>query len=274
MKVIKYILLFSFTLSILALIAKMLFHFRGVNQSLLLSVLILIILIPIYGILTLIKKQHRIEASMMSVSIPLIFGVLFKLMNWPGSSVMIIIGSQIALLFSIGILIYSIVKKYKVPQSALFVTIGFCSFAYCFKILFWPGSKELIVAAFIMIVVALIITIKQGSKLTFSKMVLSLIILLFTLSFVTKESKLYQISHINLSNPESNNPEFYYIYAWKLHNEGDTEKAKANLQHAINELNNPNNEHAKLLPKNSNNFQKTYETALSMLNNNKWHVLE
>jgi len=274
MKIIKHILLFSFALSLLALIAKILFHFRGVNQSLLLGVLILIILIPIYGVLALIKKQHRIEASMMIISIPLILGVLFKLMNWPGASAMIIIGSGILFPLSIGILIYSIVKKNKTSQSILFLTIGFCSLAYCFKALFWPGSKVLIIAALITITVVLFIILMKRSQLTSSKVILGTIILLFALSFVVKESKLYQISHIDLSKPEYNHPEYYYRYAWILHNEGDNKKAKINLQLAINELNNPNNEYANAFPENRNNYLNTYETAMEMLNNKKWHVFE
>lgn len=274
MKGIKYILLFSFALTLLGIIARTLVPFRGGNESFILGVLILSLLIPIYGILALVKKQHRIEASMLFISIPLIFGVLFRLMNWPFGNEMVIIGSQILFLVSIGILIYSIIKKIKISESILFVTIGFCGLTYCFKVLFWPGSKTLIIAAFITIGVALLIILRKKSKFNVSKVVLGVIILLFTLSFITKESKLFQNSNINLLSPESNHPEDYYQYAWLLYSEGDTKKAKTNLQNAIDELNNPDNKYANRFSKNRNNYLKTYETAMNMLNNDNWNNLE
>lgn len=274
MKGIKYILLFSFALTLLGIVARTLVPFRGGIESFVLGVLILSLLIPIYGILSLVKKQHRIEASMLFISIPLIFAVLFELMNWPFRYEMIIIGSLILFLFSIGILMYSIIKKTKISESILFVTIGFCSLAYCFKVLFWPGSKTLIIAAFITIGVALLITLNKKGEFNVSKIVLGIIILLFTLSFITKKSKLYQNSNINQLSLESNHPEVYYDYAWLLYSEGDIKKAKINLQYAIDELNNPNNEYVNRFSKNRNNYLKTYERAMIMLNNDNWSTLE
>lgn len=176
-------------------------------------------------------------------------------------------------LISIAILIYSIIKKTKIPESILFATIGFCSVTYCFKILFWPGSKELIIAAFLTIAVSLFLILKKKYVFSASKVVLGIIILLLSLSFITKESKLFQISYIDPSN-EYNHPEDYYDYAWILYNEGDRKNAKTNLQYAIDELNNPNNEFANILSKNHNNYLKTYNAAMDMLNNNNWNTLE
>lgn len=274
MKILKYILLFCLGLTLLGLISRTLIPFAGGNELLILGVLIMAILIPIYSVVALIKKQHRVESAMMLISIPLIFGTLFRLMRWPFGNEMIIIGSQILFFISIAILIYSIIKKIKIPEPILFVTVGFCSVTYCFKILFWPGSKELIIAAFLMIVVVFFIILKKKSVLSSSKVVLGIIILLFTLSFITKESKLFQISYIDLSNTKYNNPEDYYNYAWILYNEGDNKKATTNLQYAIDELKNPDNEFADMLSENRNNYLKTYETAMDMLNNNNWNTLE
>jgi len=93
MKTLKYTLLFCFGLTLLGLISRILIPFIGNNKILILGVLILAILIPVYGIMALIKKQHRIESVMMLISIPLIFGILFRLMRWPFGNLMIIIGS-------------------------------------------------------------------------------------------------------------------------------------------------------------------------------------
>ncbi len=258
----------------MGLISRTLIPFTGGNEILILGVLIMAILIPIYSIIALIKKQHRVESAMMLISIPLIFGTLFRLMRWPFGNQMIIIGSQILCLISIAILIYSIIKKAKIVESILFTTIGFCSLTYCFKILFWPGSKELIIAAFLTIAVAIFIIIKKKVVVSSSKVVLIIIILLFTLSFITKESRLFQISYIDLSNTKYNHPEDYYDYAWILYNEGDKKNAKTNLQYAIDELDNSNNEFADMLSKNRNNYLKTYNAAMDMLNNNNWNSLE
>ncbi|MFD2562109.1 hypothetical protein [Aquimarina rubra] len=274
MKILKYILLFSFALALLGLVSKTLIPYRGGNEFLILGVLLMAMLIPIYSLVALIKKKHRIESAMMLISIPLIFGILFKLMRWPFGNQMTIIGSQILLLVSIGILIYSITKKIKIPESILFVTIGFCSLTYCFKTLFWPGSKELIIAAFLTIAGSLFIILKKKAVFSTSKIVLGIIILLFTLSFLTKESTLFQTSYIDLLNPESNHPEDYYNYAWILYNEGDTTKAKTNLQYAINELNNPDNEFSDMVSKNRDNYLEVFGAAMNMLNNNNWNTLD
>ena len=78
---------------------------------------------------------------MLLVSLSLTLGVLFQMMIWPFADSMVIIGSITLLMSSIVILIYSIAQKVKIPQAMLFSVIGFCSLAYCFKILFWPGCK-------------------------------------------------------------------------------------------------------------------------------------
>ena len=274
MKILKYILLFSFSLTLLGLVSRTLIPFRGGNELIIFGVLIMTLLIPIYSIVALVKKQNRIESAMMLISIPLILGVLFRLMSWPFGNQMIIIGSQILLLISIPILIYSIIKKIKISESILFATIGFCSLTYCFKVLFWPGSKELIIAAFLTIAVALFIILKKKGVFSISKAVLGVIILLFSLSFITKESKLFQTSHIDISNPESNHPEDYYNYAWILYSEGNTKEAKTNLQYAISELNNPDNAYSNILSKNRDNYLKVYKKAMNMLENKKWDSLE
>jgi len=116
MKILKYILLISFGLTILGLTFRMLTSFRGGNELIILGVLIMAILIPIYSTVALIKKQNRIESLMMLIAIPLIFGVLFKLMSWPFGNSMIIVGSEILCITSILIMIYSIVKKNKVSE--------------------------------------------------------------------------------------------------------------------------------------------------------------
>ncbi|MDH7447813.1 tetratricopeptide repeat protein [Aquimarina sp. 2201CG14-23] len=274
MKILKYILLFSFGLTLLGIVSRTLLPFRGGNELIILGVLIMVILIPFYSIIAFVKKQNRIESVMMLISIPLIFGVLFRLMTWPFGNSMIIIGSQILLLISIPILIYSIIKKIKISESILFATIGFCSLTYCFKVLFWPGSKGLIISAFLTIATALFIILKKKDVFSISKAVLGIIILLFSLSFITKESKLFQTSHIDISNQESNHPEDYYNYAWMLYCEGDTKKAKTNLQYAINELNNPNNAYSNILSNNHENHLKVYKKAMNMLENKNWDTLE
>jgi len=145
---------------------------------------------------------------------------------------------------------------------------------YCFKVLFWPGAFELIIAAFLTIAVALFLVLKKKVILTTSKVVLGIIILLFALSFITKESKLFKNVQIDASNSASNHPEDYYDYAWILYNEGDTESAKINLQLAIDELTNPDNEYGDRFRNRHQDYMETFTSAMQKLNNNNWNTME
>ena len=138
----------------------------------------------------------------------------------------------------------------------------------------WPGSDALVINALVTILVAIIIIIKRNKKITSGTVVLSIITLLLVIGLVTKQSTLYQKANIDVSNPEFNHPDDYYQYAWLLYNEGDVEKAQSNLQHAIDELNNPNNEYIKLYPTYLNDKREMYERAMTRLKNHKWDALE
>ncbi|WP_299902147.1 hypothetical protein [uncultured Aquimarina sp.] len=275
MKILKYILLVLFGLSLFGLVSRFLFPFPQTNALLIIGVLIILLCIPIYTILSLVKKKHRIEAFMMLVSIPLIMGVLFWLMSWPFGNEMIIIGSQIVCLSSIIFFIYSSIKKHKIGVSILFLAVGFCSLAFCFKVLFWPGSTALKFAAFLTIFVALVVLFVMKDKVTSGQLVLGVFLIISVYFLVERESRLYGILHMDLANQELNHPEDYYYYAWKLYNEGQIETAKTNLSLAIEELNNPNNIYQDRIPlENKKAYIKVYEHAKESLANNNWIILE
>jgi len=195
-------------------------------------------------------------------------------MIWPFTEYMVIIGSFTLLISSILILIYSIAQKVKIPQAILFSVIGFCSLAYCFKILFWPGYVGLTKIACIYLVVGIFFVFRGKRELTISKIILGLGISFFLLTFATKQSKLHEILRINTLKPEYTLPSDYYLYAWLLYKEGDFEQSKSNIQNAIRELNNQENVNYEYFS-NSIEYQlKIYQSTINLIEIRDWNHIE
>jgi glucan phosphoethanolaminetransferase (alkaline phosphatase superfamily) len=209
---------------------------------------------------------------MISLASPLILGILFKIMYWPGAGFLIIVGSSILLLGSIGFLIYTITNKRNIPLGALYFAIGLSGLFFCFKFMRWPGATFLIIPASISIIVSLIVLIKTQVKIEVSKIVSLIVLSLVIILFITSDSKLYSFRHINSTITELNYPEHYYTYAWILYKEGDKNLAKNNLELAIQEAKNPYNTQQKNLD--SKLAIERYERAMDLLISNRWNEKE
>ncbi|NQY30150.1 MAG: hypothetical protein HRT69_11855 [Flavobacteriaceae bacterium] len=274
MKITKYVLFFSFVLILIGIIGKSVTIFLGAKVLLVLGLVLYLLTGFIYGIITLVKRKHRIEAGMIALASPLVFGILFKLMYWPGGSLFVIIGSQVLLFGSIGMLIYSLSKNRKSILGILFLTIGLCGLFFCFKIMHWPGATLLFIPVAISIIVALIFLIKKKAKIDLSKMVSLIVITLVIILFISRDSQLFRFQHIYPKQASFNAPENYHIYAWMLYKEGKKDEAKVNLQLAIQEAQNPNNTQLNNLEDDKELTIERYKRAMGFLISNKWDEKE
>ncbi|MFK7900625.1 MAG: hypothetical protein AB8B61_07695 [Cyclobacteriaceae bacterium] len=274
MKIIKYILFFSLFLILSGIVGKTMTLFPGASAILMFGFLILLLFGMIYGIIALVKSQHRQEAAMIAVSMILMTGILFKFMHWPGASVMIIVGSPILMFGSIGIAAYSISKKIKASQSLLFLSIGMSSLFFCFKLMRWPGSTTLFLLGAIVMIVAIIFLIKQKEKINIAKSTLLVVIILIVLLFKTNESDVYKFGHISTLNPSYNHPEHLYTYSSILSKEGMDEAASYYLEEAIKQLNNPDNFHLNKLYDSPENSLRRYQKAKELLESGNWSEFE
>ncbi len=275
MKAIRYILLFSFALIVFGILSKMFIALPGGNITLILGVLILVTFSPIYGIIAFIKKRHRIEASMLVIPIILYLGFLFKLMYWPGGNQMVIVGSINTTIFSIVIFIYCLVTKRKIRESILYIILGYYSLSYCFKSLYWPGAEELVIASVISMIIGIIVVlIKFRENPTTHTVVSGVLILIFTILLVTKESTLYKRTRIQTENKALNHPEKYYEYAWLLYNEGSHLRAKTNLEYAIEQTQNPNNQYydSPYFLEYKEEYIKIFNEAIEQVQQRNWRV--
>lgn len=274
MKVLKYILLFIFALTLIGLAGKTFLPFEHAEIIMFFGLVVYLIGGLVYIILALINEKHRVEAAMIGISFPLTLGILFSLMRWPFAGPLTVIGGPIILMLSIGLLIYLSTQKRKVSLAALYVATGANSLFFCFKIMFWPGTFQLFIFAAIFIIAATIVLVIEKQKMTSAIIVLIIINGLISITVFANQSRMYCYKHLNTLRPEYNFPEKYYTYAWMLYNEGNIEEAKINLQLAIHEAQNPNNITVHDLDDSPEVTVQRYERALDLVNANNWYEKE
>jgi Tfp pilus assembly protein PilF len=96
------------------------------------------------------------------------------------------------------------------------------------------------------------------------------------LIFILPSSTIYRIHYLEIEKPELNYSESYHIYAWYLFQEGEIDKAKANLKLALEQLQNPDN----LMNKFGSNtlmvedYLLRYERALQSIEAKNWPRFE
>lgn len=274
MKAVKYILLFSFAMILTGIFGKSVIIFQGAAALLSIGLSLYLMAGFFYGILTLIKKRQRIEGGMVALSGLFIMGLLFKLQFWSGGGLLFVIGAAILLLGSVGVYIYTVVRKRKIILGTLYLAIGFCGLYFCFKLLRWAGASLLFIPAGISMAVAIFVLIKKSAKFDVSKIVLLVTMVLTVMLFASSDSQLFRFVHINPSQSEFNSPEAYHIYAWILYNEGKVDQAKKNLQLAIQEAGNPENIYFDPVTNRPWLSIERYQRAMKMLDSGNWNERE
>jgi glucan phosphoethanolaminetransferase (alkaline phosphatase superfamily) len=270
MKLLKYLLLFLFAVILIGISGKTVTPFTYAGLILFFSMIGYFVGGMIYIILTLVNEKHRIEAAMIGISFPFVVGLFFTCMRWPFGGPLIVVGSSVMLMLSIGLFIYVLVQNRNVLLGALYAATGLSSLYFCFKIMLWPGSFPLFIFAVTGVLATIIFLFVKKQKLT-SAVVLLLILngCIFVTVFASK-SQLYCYKHLNTLKPEINFPENYYTYAWMLYQEGKTEEAKANLKLAMQEAKNPKNIRAHESGEQPEETIQRYQRAMDLLNANNW----
>jgi glucan phosphoethanolaminetransferase (alkaline phosphatase superfamily) len=274
MKLLKHLLLSLFAVILIGIAGKTVTPFMNAGYILFFSMMGYFVGGMIYIILALVKQKHRIEAAMIGISFPLMVGFFFTCMRWPFGGPLIVIGSPVMIILSIGLFIYSLVQNRNVTLAALYVATAVSSFYFCFKIMLWPGSFPLFIFAVTSVLSAVVLFFVKKQKLT-SAVALLLILngCIFVTMFASK-SQIYCYKHLNILKPEINSPEDYYTYSWLLYKEGKTEEAKTNLQLAIQQVQNPENTRTLDLKEKPEMALQRYERALHLLNANNWNEKE
>ncbi len=270
MKVIKTVLLFSFSLILASIIGKSIINFIGANAILAIGFALLLVSILIYGIVSLSRKKQRVEAGMLTLSSLMLLGLLFKIQYWAGGGLLSTIGSSLLFLGSVWAFVYTFKKNQKKKLGALFLSIGISGIFFTFKISNWPAANMLFIPAAVSMIASLFFLFKNGFELKLSYLVSIIVMLLIVITFVSKESQLHRFRHINTSHPELNVPENYYIYAWKLSKEGEKSQAIENLNYAIQEIDNPNNAYFNMYFNDGDLSKERYERALELLLADEW----
>ena len=277
MKNTKYILLFSFSLLLIGILSKSIFLFTSSSLIMIIGLMIFLVAGVVYGIMALVAKQFRIEAGMIALAFPLVAGIIFSLLYWPMGGVLIVMGSGILVIGSLVVLLYCLAQNRNVPLGVFYLAIGLGSLFFCFKFMRWPGADVLFIPVGMAIIAAIGILIVKRVELTISKIVSLIVIGLILLVYISSNSQLYYIKHLNKFQLDNNFPENYYTYAWILNKEGKREEAKVNLKIALREVQNPNNIQSRktmgIADTPDANF-KRYERALKQVNENNWTEFE
>lgn len=184
MKFIEKVLLFLYLLAVLGLVNR----FFNLSEILITPMLIgflgILLVVPIYTVISFVKKQNRMNAVMLLSALPAIISLCFTSMRWEGGSILIMISTAILSFLSIILLSYSIISKRYVLSAILFLGIGFGSLFYCFKTLSWDFSDFLIIPMIICLFVAVFVKVKQAIKLEICHFImLSVIGLLLVYTF-------------------------------------------------------------------------------------------
>lgn len=273
MKLIKYLLYFSLILIVLGFIGNSVILINGAKSTLKIGVFALFIFVPVYFIISIIKKRERIFSGMIMLAEVLILGVLFKLMGYPGGGVFVVIGSQLVLIGSVGILIYSFTKKRNVEISVAYLAIGFCALFFCFKVQFWPDFAMLMGTAGIGILIGTIYMVKK-KKVIMPRSIIIFLIYGFTCSlFFTSPSQILRFLKIELTQSETD-PENFYNYSWELYKEGKHEAALENLDKAIYEVSNENNSTHYRITDIQDVWLERYLRAKKKVLNENWEEIE
>lgn len=273
MNIIKYVLYFSFILIVAGFLGHSIVLIDGAKGVLKLGLFTLLIFSLIYFILSLIKKKERIASGMITLSGLLILGVFFKLMNYPGGGVFVIVGSQIILMGAIGILIYSLTKKRNVEIPVAYLAVGICALFFVFKVQYWPEFVMLIGTTALSILVGTVFIFKQKKILVPSSIVI-LIIYGFTISLIfTSQSQVFRFKQIEINQSETN-PEFFHNYSWELYNEHKFDEASINIDKAIYEVSNEDNSTHYRISDIQQLWLERYLRAKEKIKNQNWNEIE
>lgn len=167
---------FSLSLIALGTVFKI-FHWPGSAISLLLGFIVLcFVFFPsaLYLNYTSVKKGLGINLSAFTGGTILMLGVLFKVMHWPMSAVLLIWGFGILLGIFIPLLLISKLKEDVSRKEKLTYTIGALGIipfgaATLFKIMHWPGATPLLIlGSFVLI--ALFIPMYTNLQIKANKM--------------------------------------------------------------------------------------------------------
>lgn len=151
----------NISLALIALgTALKIFHWPGASISLLLGFIILcFVFFPaaLYLNYNSAKKGLGINLSAFTGGTSLILGVLFKVMHWPGASILLIVGWTILLALFIPLLLISKLKENIPAKEKRIYTLGafaliLFELATLFKIMHWPGAGPLLIVGSFLLV--------------------------------------------------------------------------------------------------------------------------
>ncbi len=168
--------------------------------------------------------------------------VIFRLLHWPGASLMTMIATCLVFIFAI---INSIVKKKVFNINILGGWVLFFWGMYIFfKYLYWyagpsfAGFNSMFLIVFILTVIYIAVTISNQYK-RLSKVVVTTSIIGITFSFIPSYSICYFFDLNEVINKEYNQTNYYSWdkYSWFLYIRGEKNRALESNQKAINALN-------------------------------------
>lgn len=197
--------------------------------------------------------------------------VIFRLIHWPGASLLTMIATCLVFIFAI---INSIVKKNIFNISILGGWVLFFWVLYIlFKYMYWyagpsfVGFNSMFLAVFILTVVYIAITVSNQNK-RISKVVVITSMVGMTFSFIPSYAICYFFDLNEVINKEYNQTNYYSWdkYSWFLYIRGEKSHALESNQKAIDALNKYREEYGMA--------EFEYLSSLTNLNNHRQGIID
>lgn len=166
----------------------------------------------------------------------LFLGVFFKVMHWPGASIILLI----SILFPLIDIIVQAIRKKGDRETNVLSAIGllFLSLFLVFKFQHWPGGNPMFFIATLILGIYFFRFISKKLKFNFRFILITLIFLFGAFNFMLKGSS-FRLTYLTQDpfNPNEPIPTFVIqSLAYDFYREGDFDKAAQLIERNINHL--------------------------------------